>query len=136
MFTCCIKKVDNSSVGISKGRRGNGRLSQKEIDHFDYLAPSVYHLKTALLQQIKDAELDENATVRDIENLKDSKPGLIRRKGMNMKCPLDGKMGAAYVHTLEGTDHVGKATHMLVRKNTRRSPAHSYRWKYRFTCIL
>ena len=80
----------------------------------DFLAPSVHHLVTSFLQQIEDAGLPEDSTVRDIENLGDSNPGLIRRKGQNTRCPLDGKMGSAYVHTLEGADHVGPATFMLV----------------------
>jgi hypothetical protein len=39
--------------------------------------------------------------------------GVIRTKGAEVVCPLDGKKGAAYVHCLQGNDHVGEVTHML-----------------------
>ena len=40
-------------------------------------------------------------------------------------CPIDGKRGVAYVHCINGNDHVGTATHML-----------SYAWGYRAIDIV
>ena len=40
-------------------------------------------------------------------------------------CPIDGKRGVAYVHCIDGNDHVGIATHML-----------SYAWGYRAIDIV
>lgn len=117
MFTCCFGG-GSSSVGVGRTKIGSNKLRQEELDYYEFLAPSVYHLNTSLLQQIEDAGLSEDSTVRDIEDLGDSTPGLIRRKGKDMKCPIDGRMGSAYVHTLEGKDHVGTATYMLVSTRT------------------
>ncbi|CAB9526369.1 Kinesin light chain [Seminavis robusta] len=56
--------------------------------------------------------------IYEIEDLQ-GPPGVIRKKGAMTECPIDGHIGAAYVHCLEGEDHVGEATHML-----------SYSWNY------
>ncbi len=63
-------------------------------------------------------------SIYQLENLH-QEPGLIRRKGMDVKCPRDGKLGAAYVDCLKGEDHVGQANVML-----------SYSWGNTFTEIL
>ncbi len=117
LFNCCFQPK-KQSVGVNL-------LSVKEIDHFDFLAPSVHHLQTSFQQQIQDAGLSVDSTVYEIEDLRSKEPGLIRRKGLHVKCPLDGKMGSAYVHTLEGEDHVGQATYML-----------SYTWGYKVSDIV
>jgi hypothetical protein len=88
-------------------------LPVKDAEYCEELAPSVFHLKTSLVEEMQRAGLQETATMNDLENLRLETPGIIRRKGKSIKCPRDGKMGASYVHCLEGTDHVGKATHML-----------------------
>ncbi|CAB9520079.1 Kinesin light chain (Partial), partial [Seminavis robusta] len=62
--------------------------------------------------------LSRHSKIYEIENLR-GPPGVIRTKGANTVCPIDGRLGAAYVHTLQGEDHVGEATHML-----------SYSWDY------
>ncbi len=120
MFTCCIRNTKSVGIDYSSNSR-----SQKEIDYFDFLAPSVYHLQTSFLEQIKAANLSEDAVLYEVEDLNDENPGLIRRKGLNTECPIDGKMGSAYVHTLEGKDHVGTATYML-----------SYTWGYKCKDIV
>jgi len=108
---CC----DSTNVDkVSNGR-----------DKFDFLAPSVYHLETCFLEEIKQSGLGEDATLYDIENLRGKTPGIIRKKGMDVKCPIDGDIGAAYVHCIKGKDHVGTATHML-----------SYAWSYKFKDIV
>lgn len=74
---------------------------------------SVHHLAKDLWDAVLACGFDEGATVADIE------PRIIRPAGLAMACPRDNSMGAAYVDTLSGNDHVGHATHML-----------SYTWGY------
>ena len=50
---------------------------------------------------------------------------MIRPKGANVQCPRDHRMGAAYVDTVYGVDHVGIATCML-----------SYSWGYAIKDIV
>ncbi|CAB9518599.1 Hydra magnipapillata [Seminavis robusta] len=92
----------------------------------DTLGVSVFHLEHFFLEKEVCASnhaktgnpLSRDSNIYDIENLK-GLPGVIRSKSANSVCPLDKKMGAAYVHCLEGKDHVGEATQML-----------SYAWDY------
>ena len=59
---------------------------------------SVHCLRTILLQEVRGAGLDDNtATIYDMEDLRESKHGIIRFKGSQHTCPRDGKLGAAYV---------------------------------------
>ena len=98
----------------------SNRNTQEE--YFKILAPSVYHLQTTFLNYITENDFNPTlAKVYDIENLREEEPGLIRRKGMDVICPIDGDIGASYVHSIMdyGDDHVGTATHML-----------SYAWGY------
>ena len=84
------------------------------------LGVSVYCLKITLLKDVEDAGLEANATVYDIEDLREKeKFGVIRRKGANIICPGDKAIGAAYVDRLEGIDNVGPTNRML-----------SYVWGY------
>lgn len=73
---------------------------------------SVRYLSNDFLDEVQETGFSLDSTVYDIEDLTGS-PGLIRRKGMNGRCPIDGEMGAAYVHCLDGDHNVGPATHML-----------------------
>jgi tetratricopeptide (TPR) repeat protein len=125
-LNCCFKKkaVDNDDTPqkIDVGSR--------DAEYYEFLAPSVYHLQNSFLKQIADSpHLKYNATIYDIEDLGNTKkPGLIRKKGLETTCPIDGELGSAYVHAIdeeENDDHVGTATHML-----------SYTWGYRFTDIV
>lgn len=81
---------------------------------------SVHYLSTTLWQEITEAGLGDDATVRDIE------PKVIRcvRTG-EASCPRDGEKGAAYVDIVDGDENVGRATHML-----------SYTWSYVFKDII
>jgi len=94
-------------------------------EYYDFLAPSVFHLQTTLLEQIKTAGLDETTNLYQIEDLRSDTPGVIRSRGLDVSCPIDNKKGAAYVHCIDGDDHVGRATHML-----------SYAWGYRYGDIV
>ncbi len=104
----------------SATKKSNRTTTQEE--YFNFLAPSVYHLQTTFLNYITENDFNPTlAKVYDIENLREDEPGLIRRKGMDAICPIDGDIGASYVHSImdDGDDHVGTATHML-----------SYAWGY------
>ena len=78
----------------------------------DRVGVSVYHLETVFLDKVKRAGLTPSSSIYDIENLK-GPPGLIRREGLEVVCPYDGRPGAAYVHCLDGQDHAGIANFML-----------------------
>ncbi|CAB9523312.1 Hydra magnipapillata [Seminavis robusta] len=93
----------------------------------DTLAVSVHHLEHIFLEEVYSfttaATANQNPLSRDskiyeIEGLR-GPPGVIRTRGTNTICPVDGRLGASYVHCLQGDDHVGEATHML-----------SYSWNY------
>jgi len=86
---------------------------------------SVYCLRHTLLREVTGAGLGEESTIYQLENLKESAYGVIRRKGAANKCPRDGGIGAAYVDCLEGEDNVGPANRML-----------SYLWGYRIGDII
>lgn len=96
-FACCFLP-DND---IKKG---------KDMEKLLLRGVSVYYLQTVLPQEMKDAGIDyETATIYDLEDLRSKKYGLIRRKSANTICPRDGKLGAAYVNTIEQhPDHVGR----------------------------
>ncbi|CAB9520254.1 Kinesin light chain [Seminavis robusta] len=113
--------------------KGNGGHQEKSSfdepasTQMDTLGVSVHHLEHIFLEReigkptrsaITEKCLSRESKIYDIEDLQ-GPPGVIRSKGINIVCPIDGKMGAAYVHCLQGEDHVGKATHML-----------SYSWNY------
>ncbi|CAB9525616.1 expressed unknown protein [Seminavis robusta] len=91
----------------------------------EMLGVSVFYLEQVFLEEEVCATttttgnpLSKDSKVYEIEDLQ-GPPGVIRTKGANTVCPIDGKMGAAYVHCLQGKDHVGEATQML-----------SYSWNY------
>jgi hypothetical protein len=62
---------------------------------------------------IGEAGFGRRSTIYDIEDLREERLGVIRRRGINTTCPIDGRKGAAYVHCLTGEDNVGLPTHML-----------------------
>ena len=96
------------------------------------LGVSVFHLKQVLLKTkilrgggrgggatnnttpTTGEPLSSSSTIHEIENLQTPSPGgIIRQSSCHTICPIDGRMGSAYVHCLEGASHVGPATHML-----------------------
>lgn len=82
-------------------------------DRPDFFGVSVHHLSHHLMQQFTSISgISSKSNFYQIENL-DATTGFFRQKGESVFCPVDGKMGAAYVHCLEGADHVGLANHML-----------------------
>jgi len=96
-FGCCRKRGDLGLLGIS-----------------------VSYLANELMQEVKEANLDTSSRIYELEDLQDvDNNGLIRRKGADVECPIDGKKGAAYVHSIHDPDAVGTAEIML-----------SYAWGY------
>ncbi len=74
-----------------------GRRWKKE--ELDILGVSVHYLQNAFLQEVRDANLDEKASMYDIDliGLVGSETGITRGKGENFVCPVDGGKGAAYI---------------------------------------
>ncbi|CAB9496610.1 Kinesin light chain [Seminavis robusta] len=112
--------------GKSKEHKEESSVEPESMQ-LDTLGVSIHHLKHIFLEREverpkKNATtghfLSRHSSICEIEDL-EGPPGVIRTKGATTTCPLDGKMGAAYVHCLQGEDHVGEATHML-----------SYSWDY------
>jgi len=93
----------------------------------DLLGVSVHYLQHDFMEEVRAAGLDEQAAIYQIENLQAPKEsmGIIRRKGAHIVSPVDGKLGASYVHCLTEKDHVGVATHMI-----------SYTWGYSIGDII
>lgn len=90
------------------------------VDPSGYPAVSVHYLSTTFLEEVRAHDgLDHTATLYQIENLSSDDFGVIRKKGADVLCPIDGKMGASYVSCLKGRDNVGDANYML-----------SYTWGY------
>lgn len=73
---------------------------------------SVHFLCTGFLADVRSAGASPASSVYDIE------APVLRRRGAEMRCPRDGRMGAAYVDAVLD-ENVGRATHML-----------SYSWMY------
>mmetsp|Transcript_2717 Transcript_2717/g.3821 ORF Transcript_2717/g.3821 Transcript_2717/m.3821 type:complete len:540 (-) Transcript_2717:18-1637(-) len=91
-------------------------------DNLDLLGVSVHNLRTDFMDLVhtKHPDSGNDTTIYQIEALREfDKNGIIREKGKNTMCPIDSEKGAAYVHTLQGADHVGPASIML-----------SYTWRY------
>lgn len=83
-------------------------------------ALSHHYLRSTFLDEIRAAGFDSQATIKDIVKQ------VIEKKGDNVICPWDQKMGAAYVDCInEVPDNVGEATHML-----------SYIWGYSVSDIV
>jgi hypothetical protein len=83
------------------------------VDPLEKLGVSVHYLKTFLLEEVLlTPGLSRDSTIYDCEKL-EGPPGVIRQKGEDVLCPIDGQLGAAYVHCLGGKDEVGDANFML-----------------------
>ncbi|CAE7650128.1 hypothetical protein AK812_SmicGene9561 [Symbiodinium microadriaticum] len=83
------------------------------------LAPSVHYLETGFCEELEAAGFSRASRVCELEQ------HVVRAKGAQVLCPRDGRLGAAFVDTLTGSDNVGHATHML-----------SYTWQYTVDSII
>lgn len=53
------------------------------------------------MQQVKVTKFNTSSKIYQLEDLNDfDNNGLIRKKGANVECPIDGKKAAAYVHSI------------------------------------
>ena len=132
MLGCCFREKVISTTKNRDELDGGTFLESpvydksRDAEYYEFLAPSVHHLETTFLQYVQDSGFAGSAKIYDIEDLQKEEPGLIRRKGMEITCPIDGKVGASYVHCINGgKDHIGTATHML-----------SYTWGYSVEDII
>ncbi|CAB9512394.1 Kinesin light chain [Seminavis robusta] len=97
-----------------------------EIDPVGLLGVSVHHLVHGLLSEVEEAGLTRDAKKYEMEDLRQEEHGVIRRKGASVVCPMDGELGAAYVHSLgDDPDKVGPALFML-----------SYTWGYAIGSVV
>ena len=80
---------------------------------------SLHWLKHGFMSELKSNGKDEKSTVKDLDDLKKDS-GIIRQKGQNITCPVDGNYGTSYVDRLVGQDNVGPTTILLL---------HSHAWK-------
>lgn len=113
-----------SCCGLSKQDRFIDHDSMT-ADELGLLGVSVHCLMTKFMDSVNSTRgLDKYSKIYEIENLhKDM--GVIRRQSADNTCPIDGKLGSAYVHTLKERDLVGPATLML-----------SYTWGYEIGQII
>lgn len=85
----------------------------KTLDSTKEKGVSIHHLQTIFLDHIQVAGYDKSSTIYDLEDLSLRTQGFIRKKGAQIKDPLDGRLGASYVDCLQGRDNVGPANFML-----------------------
>lgn len=123
LYTLAKKPILPTMSGIEQ----NGDNVVDDSASMRLAALSVHYLATTFMEEVIEAGLNKDSTVYQVENLDDDEPGVIRRKGAAINCPIDGKKGAAYVHCVghDDEDNVGVATHML-----------SYSWRYASQFLL
>eukprot|EP00554_Chaetoceros_debilis_P009880 CAMPEP_0194103876 /NCGR_PEP_ID=MMETSP0150-20130528/4232_1 /TAXON_ID=122233 /ORGANISM="Chaetoceros debilis, Strain MM31A-1" /LENGTH=589 /DNA_ID=CAMNT_0038791211 /DNA_START=210 /DNA_END=1979 /DNA_ORIENTATION=+ len=103
-------------------------LTRSKEEDLDLLGVSVHHLANYFMDLVRAKYPDSgnDTKIYQIEDLNDlDKNGIIREEGKDTQCPIDDRRGAAYVHTLQGADHVGPASIML-----------SYTWGYTIGDII
>ena len=116
----------SSSSSASSADAACGITSGKE-ERLHLLGVSLHWLRTGLREETRQAGMDEESScIHDLEDLNTPSLGIARRKGPDVVCPVDSKMGASYLHCLRGNkDHVGQANYML-----------SYSWSSTFGNIV
>jgi len=105
-----------SSDGKNTTRRKNTRYlseDQTMLRKSDVVGVSVHWLKFGFLDEVRKSGFRESATIYEIEDLSKIKHGIIRKKGARIACPIDGKLGAAYIDCIHGKDCIGPANIML-----------------------
>lgn len=117
-----------------------------EGDSLDLLGVSVDHFENVIYPQFRKAGHDHHSKMYIVENLKNATHGfssVIRDKGKNVFCPMDGQRGASYVHALlydtDSTSTDGKQYISNGGKPNVVGPATimiSYSWDYAIGDIL
>ena len=75
----------------------------------ELLGISVHYLTTQFITEVEEAGLSKISVMSQFEVLGDiNEDGVIRTKGACTMCPIDQKMGAAYMHSILDKDQVGK----------------------------
>ena len=105
-------------IGSSCSSSGETTTTTKADTSLDLLGVSVHHLQTYFMERVLAAGFSKDVKVYEIENLQ-GPPGLIRQQGTQVISPVDGKLGASYVHCFNDAKDVGAANYML-----------SYSWRY------
>ncbi|CAB9497489.1 Kinesin light chain [Seminavis robusta] len=96
-----------------------------DVDIGTNMGISVHWLQTGLLKEVSSEGFQSSANVYDIE------PLVIRGKGRDVTCPVDGNHGSSYIHALlasgkeEEIQAVGTPLYML-----------SYSWNYTIQDIV
>eukprot|EP00551_Chaetoceros_affinis_P006947 CAMPEP_0203683858 /NCGR_PEP_ID=MMETSP0090-20130426/47740_1 /ASSEMBLY_ACC=CAM_ASM_001088 /TAXON_ID=426623 /ORGANISM="Chaetoceros affinis, Strain CCMP159" /LENGTH=186 /DNA_ID=CAMNT_0050553015 /DNA_START=1855 /DNA_END=2412 /DNA_ORIENTATION=+ len=96
---------------------------------------SLYYMKHVLLQEVKDAGLDvDHVKVYELEPDLTSAHnfGLIRKKGANVICSRDGKVGASYVDSIIEEESDGSNKYVSHARNAMLS----YTWGYGIKAIV
>lgn len=78
---------------------------------------SLHWLQNGFMSELKSNGNDTKCMVQELDDLT-KETGLIREKGQNIACPVDGNYGAAYVNCLVGEDNVGPTTVLLLHSHT------------------
>jgi len=68
---------------------------------------SVHYLGCEFTSDVVALGFGRSARIYEIEER------VIRGRGLGVRCPRDGRAGAAYVDVVAGSDNVGRASHML-----------------------
>eukprot|EP00040_Diaphanoeca_grandis_P027124 m.153705 g.153705 ORF g.153705 m.153705 type:complete len:2258 (+) comp30843_c0_seq3:182-6955(+) len=92
--------------------------------------PSVHHLSTTFITNVLNAVSSQLSELEDISVARDAKiyhmvNAYAKPVGLQVMCPRDGLVGAAYVDTLKGESDIGIANALL-----------SYSWGYKVQDVV
>lgn len=102
-------KGNNENLGIQQ--RSDNRIffpqKNRKLKSSQQIGVSIAYLKNKFIKLVQEAGLsEEDATIENLDDLrsKDFKFGIFNSPGREIKSPVDGVMGAAFVHTLKRPD--------------------------------
>ncbi len=107
----CLSPISAKSPAAFFPSSLSSSNSPQSTEINDVKGVSVHHLSTTFMDKAK--KLTNKHEGECTANISDIVEPLIKKKGQSILCPRDGKMGAAYVDCLEGTENVGKANLLL-----------------------
>lgn len=106
------ESLDASAEETSAVDRGASELSDSELL---LRGPSIHHLSTVVWP----------ATTKVTATIADTVANVFNPRSADVICPRDNRKGSAYVDTLQGIEHVGRAVALL-----------SYTWKYKLSSVI
>eukprot|EP00035_Acanthoeca_spectabilis_P011007 m.194105 g.194105 ORF g.194105 m.194105 type:complete len:1680 (-) comp15199_c0_seq4:5570-10609(-) len=106
------ESLDASAEETSAVDRGASESSDSE---FLLRGPSIHHLSTVVWP----------ATTKVTATIADTVDNVFNPRSADVICPRDNVKGCAYVDTLQGIEHVGRAVALL-----------SYTWKYKLSSVI